>query len=358
MPGEPGYLILSTGDVLEGEWLSKIAESEGEIIFNTTMTGLQDVITDPSYAGQIITFTYPFIGNDSWNEKDFESSTPFMSGLIVKNEPYMDTLASLKQLLDKYNIPALYDIDTRKLTTIIRNNGKVFGQFSREKHHSPMMKITNPDIVKDVSTSKIKHFPPTNIFSERKRIVLIDFGYKRSIVRSLNALGCHVFIVPFNSSFAQISSLYPDGVLLSNGPGNPADLSSLTTIIRKVANQYPTLGIGLGHQLLAMAYGATTSPLPIGHRGSNHPVKEMKTGKVYITTQNHGYAVDEKSIDLSNWIITYRNVNDQSVEGFVHRNKPIMAVQFHPDSDLSSNDSCSIFKDFYRFITNGVKQHA
>lgn len=359
-----GYLVLNTGDVLEGKWLGPLNAVEGEMVFNTAMTGYQEVMTDPSYAGQIVTMTYPLIGNYGFNEFDSESIKPSLSGLIISYpchtpEHYQSTFTIL-EMVKKYQIPTLYGIDTRALTRIIRDKGEVYGKITSDPKDLPQKQSVDQDIVAQVSVTEMKQYKTTMPTSYPKpHVVLMDFGYKHSITNSLLNLGCDVTVVPYNTSVEAIRKIDPDGILLSNGPGNPEDLNHLATNIKEITESFHTLGICLGHQLVALAHGAKTKKLPYGHRGSNHPVKDLLTGKVLITSQNHGYVVDMDSVDEKNWKVSHVNVNDRSVEGLVHHSKHIKTVQFHPEAHPGPIDTHNIFEQFVGEIaTKGAKQHA
>ncbi len=359
-----GYLVLNTGDVLEGQWLGTPKETEGELVFNTAMTGYQEVMTDPSYAGQIVTMTYPLIGNYGWNGIDYESIKPSLKGFIVStpshNPEHYESTNTLVEMLDEHNIPALSHIDTRALTRIIREHGEVYGKITIEPVEKPVFTPVNSNIVSTVSVAEKLTYKTNNPASHpTPHVVVMDFGYKHSIAHSLLELGCDVTVVPYDTSFIEIQSLDPEGVLLSNGPGDPKALAHLSENIKKISESFPTMGICLGHQLVALAHGATTKRLPYGHRGSNHPVKDLQTGKVMITSQNHGYVVDYDSVNMKNWYISHVNVNDKSVEGLKHKTKPLMTVQFHPEAHPGPIDTHHLFVDFIQqFITKGEKQHA
>ncbi|GAA0483216.1 carbamoyl phosphate synthase small subunit [Salinibacillus aidingensis] len=363
MDEHTGYLTLNTGHVFEGKWLYKDDQTEGEMVFNTAMTGYQEVMTDPSYAGQIVTMTYPLIGNYGCNDWDNESWKPSLAGLIIAcpflNPIHEETKHSLQEMVNRHNIPTLYDMDTRALTRIIRKHGEVYGKFTSDPNDFPAMKEIESDIVRKVAIKKSLIVKPENPSSSTQKIAVIDFGYKHSIVETFRKLDCEIHVVPFHVTWEQIKEINPDAVVLSNGPGNPKDLMYLFDNLKPIINHYPTLGICLGQQIIALANGAQTKRLPFGHRGSNHPVKDLTTGKVLITSQNHGYTVDEKSLHKHEWKVTHLNVNDQSVEGMMHRYKPIMSVQFHPEAHPGPMDSFYIFKHFLALThTKGEKQHA
>lgn len=364
MKEETGYLVLNTGDVLEGKWLGPKITKEGEMVFNTAMTGYQEVMTDPSYAGQIVTMTYPLIGNYGLNDLDSESFKPSLSGLIISNpchtpEHYQSTF-SLLDMVKQYEIPTLYDIDTRALTRIIRDKGEVYGKITTNKEDLPQKCSVDKNVVEQVSVSEIVHYKTKkSSLNNPPHVVVMDFGYKHSIANSLLDLGSDVTVVPFDTKLETIKEINPDGVLLSNGPGNPKDLGYLADNIKSISESIPTLGICLGHQLVALAHGAKTKRLPYGHRGSNHPVKDLLTGKVLITSQNHGYVVDMDSVNSEDWQVSHINVNDKSVEGLIHREKQLMTVQFHPEAHPGPIDTHNIFENFInQLISKGEKQHA
>ncbi|WP_130859159.1 carbamoyl phosphate synthase small subunit [Gracilibacillus phocaeensis] len=356
-----GYLVLNTGDVLEGKWIGSPIHTEGELVFNTAMTGYQEVMTDPSYAGQIVTMTYPLIGNYGWNDMDYESIKPSLKGFLVstisQNPEHYESTHTLINMLEEYQIPALAEIDTRALTRIIREHGEVYGKITSYVNDQPAVTEVESNLVSTVSIAE-KVTYHTGL-PEAPHVVVIDFGYKHSIAKSLVKLGCDVTVVPYHTSFIEIQSIDPDGVLLSNGPGDPQALVHLSSNIKQISENFPTMGICLGHQLIALAHGATTKRLPYGHRGSNHPVKDLQTGKVMMTSQNHGYVVDDTTVNIEQWDVSHINVNDQSVEGLKHKTKPLMSVQFHPEAHPGPIDAHHLFVDFIQqYITKGEKQHA
>lgn len=263
-------------------------------------------------------------------------------------------------MLDKHNIPSLSHIDTRALTRIIREHGEVYGKITIDPDEKPVDTSVNPKIVSTVSVTKKEFYKTENPANYPvPHVVVIDFGYKHSIANSLLELGCDVTVVPYDTSYIEIQSLHPDGVMLTNGPGDPKALAYLSDNIKQISESFPTMGICLGHQLVALAHGASTKRLPYGHRGSNHPVKDLQTGKVMITSQNHGYVVDYDSVNMKNWFVSHINVNDKSVEGLKHKALPLMTVQFHPEAHPGPIDTHHLFVDFIQqFITKGEKQHA
>ncbi|MBM7542954.1 carbamoyl phosphate synthase small subunit [Amphibacillus cookii] len=357
-----GYLVLNTGDVLSGKWLSKPFCQEGELVFNTAMTGYQEVITDPSYAGQIVSLTYPLIGNYGCNDQTNESVHTALSGLIIStpcfDPEHYQSHYSLVDFVNRVGVPTLYDVDTRALTKIIREHGEVYGKITSDPNDQPVQISIDPEVVKRVSVKESVYYSPQANPLE-KHVVVFDYGHKQSIVDALLNVGCEVTVVPYDTSYLTIQSLDPDAVIFSNGPGDPASLTAFLPTVKAVAETYPTLGICLGHQLIALAFGGKTSRLPYGHRGSNHPVKDLATGKVMITSQNHGYVVKETTIDQSQWCISHLNVNDQSVEGLRHKTKAIQTVQFHPEAHPGPVDTHYIFADFVESLClKGAKQHA
>ncbi|WP_067837680.1 carbamoyl phosphate synthase small subunit [Amphibacillus sediminis] len=361
MNDQNAYLVLNTGDVLKGKWLSKPIEQEGELVFNTAMTGYQEVMTDPSYAGQIVALTYPLIGNYGCNDLVKESIYTALAGLVIStpcNDPeHYHSDYSLVDFVDRANIPALYDIDTRALTKIIRTYGEVYGKISTKPDDYPKQERVNPLVVETVSVNKMEYYQANGTVNHH--VVVFDYGHKQSIVDALRSVGCDVTIVPFHTTLDTILELDPDAVVFSNGPGDPASLSDYLPTVKAVAEMYPSLGICLGHQLIALAFGAETTRLPYGHRGSNHPVKDLTTGKVMITSQNHGYVVKDSTINQNDWEISHLNVNDQSVEGLKHKFMPIQTIQFHPEAHPGPVDTHYIFEDFIQSLSiKGEKQHA
>lgn len=348
---EQGYLTLETGEVFEGILIGANKDSLGEVVFNTSMTGYQEIITDPSYAGQIITFCYPIIGNYGINAIDDESISPALSGVVIgdlcETPSHYQSINKFSEKLEQAGVPGIAGVDTRLLVKTIRSRGTVKGFLSKAKQADFTTNELQPLWVEKVSTKKIQFFK-----NKGPHVVLIDFGYKKSILNALLEEKCSVTIVPYHTPFEKIKALNPDGVLLSNGPGDPMSLKKWFPELKKITEHYPTLGICLGHQLIALAYGAKTEKLAYGHRGGNHPVKELLTGKVKITAQNHGYVVVDESIDGHIFEVTYRNVNDQSIEGLKHRNYSIQTVQFHPEAHPGPSDTAHILTEFVSQITS------
>ncbi|MBE6183106.1 carbamoyl phosphate synthase small subunit [Heyndrickxia ginsengihumi] len=345
-----GYIILETGEMFEGHFVGEEQDvhTVGEVVFNTSMTGYQEIMTDPSYAGQIIVFCYPLIGNYGVNEEDYESIKVAAHGMItgeICEEPsFYKAESSAISYLQQFNIPCLTGVDTRALVKTIRKHGTVKGLLTTDKTKQ-LPASDNGFYIPKVSTTALK-----TCGEGTKHIVLMDFGYKKSIVDYLLKHQCKVTIVPYNYTCEQIKALQPDGVVLSNGPGDPMQLQQWLPEIKQVSESFPTLGICLGHQLLALANGAKTKKLPFGHRGGNHPVKDIRTGKVFITSQNHGYVVEDESIDETVMKVVFRNVNDGTVEGCIYQNKAIMTVQFHPEAHPGPQDTEYIFTQFLQQV--------
>lgn len=341
-----GFLHLQNGEMHEGNWLTTppAHDISGEIVFFTGMTGYQEVLTDPSYKDQIIVFTYPLIGNYGINENDFESKQPHVAGVIVyeanATADHYEANYTLVDYLQKWNIPMLGHIDTRAVVKKIREQGSMPASLSL-KNNVTTITISEEPKVKEVSTKQ-----PQAFGSGSFHIVLVDFGYKKSIVQSLLQRDCHVTVVPYTTTYEEVKQLNPDGILLSNGPGNPKDVTEQLPEIKKIITHYPTLGICLGHQLVALAFGANTTKLTFGHRGGNHPVCDLQKNKVFMTSQNHSYVVDSASLADTELDVRFINLHDQSVEGLVHKTLPIETVQFHPEANPGPAESAYVFDEF------------
>jgi len=350
-----GYLVLENGDIFTGTLLEGSKVSDGEVVFNTSAFGYEQILTDPSYAGQIVVMTYPLIGNYGVSRRLLEADKPWVKGFIVRGvnsgEHYEKDL-ELKEYLQENNLACLSGIDTRALTRVIRNHGSMGGVItdSLDKIDDIIQRAQSagppPEgYVRQVSRSSIGRMG-----SGDKRIVLVDYGTKKSIVSSLLAMDCEFIVVPADTTAAEILEMKPDGMVLSNGPGDPADCGYAVDTVKELIGKLPILGICLGHQILALAMGATTRKMVFGHRGSNHPVKNMRSGKIYITSQNHGYVVDESSLADKEVDVLFKNLNDSTVEGMIHREFPVMSVQFHPEASPGPNDTGYILDDFVNSI--------
>lgn len=350
-------LALEDGTVFEGRAVGAEGESTGELVFNTSMTGYQEILTDPSYAGQVVTMTYPHIGNYGVNEDDVESRQPFVSGFVMREccfEPSNHLATqSLPEYLKANNIVAIDGVDTRKITRILRDKGALKCAISTKTlDHAALVKkakespdMAGADLVKDVTIQdayEFQHDGPSNY-----DVVAIDFGIKQNILRLLGEAGCKVTVVPSTTSAEDILAKNPDGIFLSNGPGDPSALPYIFPIVQAlIESGKPIFGICLGHQILAHALGGTTYKLKFGHRGGNQPVQYHENGQVEITAQNHGFAVDVKSLDANQVAITHTHLNDKTCSGLAHKSKPIFSVQYHPESSPGPHDSRYLFKRF------------
>jgi carbamoyl-phosphate synthase small subunit len=347
-----GYLHLNNGESFQGHWITKAPTDDikGEIVFFTGMTGYQEVLTDPSYKDQIIVFTYPLIGNYGINEMNFESKKPHVAGVIVyeakQSAFHYEAKHTLVDYLEKWGIPMLGHIDTRAVVKKIRHEGTMPVVLSG----SNVPNVDSFQLLNDQKVSKVTTFQAEHYGDGKQHIVLVDFGTKKSIINSLITRDCKVTVVPYHTSLEDIHLLKPDGILLSNGPGDPKELKGLLPTIKKLISQFPTLGICLGHQLAALALGANTEKLAFGHRGANHPVIDLKTGKVFMSSQNHSYVVDENSLNGTGLTLRFINLHDQSVEGFAHDVYPLQTVQFHPEAHPGPAESEYIFDEFIEIV--------
>jgi len=364
-------LALENGVIFEGEAFGAPSEVFGEVVFNTSMTGYQEILTDPSYAGQIVTMTYPQIGNYGVNKHDLESATPQVAGFVVKE--YFDNYSnfrasgSLGSWLKERGIMGIQGIDTRMLTKIIRTTGAMRGILSAADLDDGRLvakaqesrEMAGWDLATQVSTKKPYQWDEIDTTSfalaphaagrangKRRNVVVFDYGVKRNILRRLTSYGCSLTVVPSSFSAAQVLEMNPDGIFLSNGPGDPAAVGYAIENLKLLIGKKPIFGICLGHQLLGLALGGKTFKLKFGHRGANHPVKNLQTGEIEITSQNHGFAVDPASLDSSAVEITHVNLNDNTNEGLRHREFPVFSVQYHPEASPGPHDSDYLFARF------------
>ena len=346
-------IVLGNGQELYGYGFGADSSRICEIVFNTSMAGYQEIISDPSYTDQAIVMTYPLIGNYGMADEDYETDTPTAGALIVRDyndEPSnFRSTATLSEILEKYDIPGICGIDTRKLARMIRNEGTqniliTDAKTGTEEAADLLGSYMPPhDAVPRVSCSRIRTFDPG---VSRFHVVAIDCGMKKNIIRALNKRGCCVTVVPWDTPAPKISSLAPDGVFISNGPGDPTDVPETINTIHELIGTYPMFGICLGHQIISLAYGAKTYKLKFGHRGGNHPVKDLRTGKIEITSQNHSYAVDIDSLENTGLILTHVNLLDHTAEGVECLNDRVFSVQYHPESAPGPQDSAYLFDRF------------
>ncbi len=346
-------IVLENGKEFYGYGFGADKEAVNELVFNTSMVGYQEIISDPSYTDQMVCMTYPLIGNYGITDEDFETRVPTMGGLIVReyndlpsNFRYTKTLS---EVLDEYGIPAISGVDTRMITRIIRDEG------------SQKILICNADVPYEEALKKVKDYViPTDMVSRvscKKRwysrtpnhkydVVAVDCGIKLNIVRKLNEKGCNVTVVPFNTTAEEILNMNPDGLFLSNGPGNPEDVQPVINVVKELKGKLPIFGICLGHQMISLALGAKTFKMKFGHRGGNHPVMNMETGKIEITSQNHSYAVDAASLAGTELTLTHKNLLDDTAEGVESAENKLFSVQYHPESAPGPQDSAYLFDKF------------
>lgn len=355
-------LALEDGIVFKGSSFGSSGETLGEVVFNTSMAGYQEIITDPSYKGQIVMMTYPLIGNYGINKEDAESRRPFLEGFVVKEYSKIASNWRKEQGLGEYlkenNILAIEGIDTRALTLHIREKGSMKAVLSTQDfdENSLVNKarmsrgLVGLDLVKEVSVPK--RYVYTQIKDAKFKVVVLDCGVKYNILRELLRYKCNVIVLPAQASAKEILAARPDGVLLSNGPGDPAAVDYVVKTVASLIGRVPIFGICLGHQMLALALGGTTYKLKFGHHGANHPVKDLKTGKVYITSQNHGFCVDIDSLSKKDIQLTHVNLNDGTLEGLRHKKLPIFSVQFHPEAAPGPHDAEYLFAEFVKLMKN------
>ena len=371
-------LALEDGSTFHGRAFGANTAATGEVVFNTSMAGYQEILSDPSYAGQIVTMTCPQIGNYGANDADMESARFWARGFVIRelSAAYSSWRAnrSLDQLLKDQGVPGIAEVDTRALTRRLRSHGVMRGVIAHLSHRGPTVDecvarardvapMLGADFVREVSTREPyawsgggewtlgETVPPPLAGGRRLRVVALDYGIKHNILRALCDAGCDVTVLPATALAGDVLALAPDGVFLSNGPGDPAVVTYAIETVRGLLGKRPIFGICLGHQLLAHALGGRTYKLKFGHRGGNHPVKDLETGRVEITAQNHGFAVDAESLDTSAVEITHLNLNDGTVEGLRHRELPVFSVQYHPESSPGPHDARYLFRRFVTAMT-------
>ncbi|OGW86864.1 MAG: carbamoyl phosphate synthase small subunit [Omnitrophica bacterium RIFCSPHIGHO2_02_FULL_46_11] len=370
-------LALEDGLVFEGISFGHEGETYGEVVFNTSLSGYQEILTDPSYKGQIVTMTYPHIGNYGVNEADNESRKPWVEGFVVKElSPMVSNWRSemsLDEYLKKHKVIGIQGIDTRKLVKHLRDEGAKKGIISTVdldvkrlvQKAKNLPSIVGIDLVKEVTTKKAYDFneglleefswPSKALCPPKKHsIVCVDGGIKFNILRKLNQHGFRVKVVPAHTSAKEILKLKPEGVFYSNGPGDPEPVTYLWQSMRELIGKVPIFGICLGHQMLGLALGGKTFKLKFGHRGGNHPVMDLKTKRVEITSQNHGFCVDADSLPKGDIELTHINLNDKTLEGIRHKKYPVFSVQYHPENSPGPHDSDYLFNRFYAMVDHGV----
>ncbi len=356
-------LVLEDGTAYEGDTFGTEADAYGEVVFNTSMTGYQEMLTDPSYAGQIVVPTYPLIGNYGINSEDSESNKIQVRGFVVREEcldpnHYLSE-KTIDEFLKDYHTPGIRGVDTRAITRKLRSAGVMMGIITSDKTPNEALNqlLTLPDYgsvdyVREVSTEAPYHWPPDPKERASKalhKIIVLDFGLKYNILRILSRLSCSVTAVPCTTPADEILKLEPDGILLSPGPGDPDLLDNVTETVKRLIGKKPMMGICLGSQLISRAFGAKTFKLKFGHRGSNHPVKDLADGRVYITAQNHGYATDPDTLK-DNLEVSHLNLNDGTVEGLRHKELPIFSIQYHSEASPGPLDNTYLFTKFLKML--------
>ena len=370
-------LALEDGRIFRGKGFGAPAERAGEVVFNTALTGYQEIFTDPSYAGQIVVLTNPQIGNYGTTPLDDESTHPYIEGLVTREfSPVSSNWRSTQvtdEYLEKYNVPVIADVDTRAIVRHLRANGVMRGVLSTQSTDADALvakarsirKMDGTDLASVVTTRQVYEFSdkdprnetgdpllPQSLGSGSKQmhVVAYDFGIKQNILRMLTRENCRVTVVPAHTPAADVLAMNPDGVFFSNGPGDPEPLEYAQKNVQELAGKAPMFGICLGHQIFGLALGGKTYKLKFGHHGANHPIKNLETGKVEITSQNHNYAVDPDTLDASKVEVTHVNLNDQTVAGLKHKDLPMFSVQYHPEASPGPHDSHYLFKDFRRMM--------
>ncbi len=350
-----GLLELADGRQFAGRWLGEPPRGRvvGEVVFNTALTGYQEICTDPSYAGQIVVLTYPLIGSYGAAPAWCESAAPALRGLVVHQAEvasHGDAAMELRDYLGAHGVPVLAEVDTRALTRCLRDRGTEVGVLHAG---DPLADAVRREVVQGFSLAGIVDSVSTQasyvVPGDGPTVAVVDYGLKRGIVDELSRRGFRVVVLPSTARVDDLRALHADGVVLSNGPGDPQDLAGRLDLVREAVEHYPTLGICLGHQLVALAAGGRTFPLKFGHHGSNHPVRDEATGQVDITSHNHGYAVDGASLPRE-YRVRFTNLNDHTIEGLAHVRRPVITVQHHPEAGPGPHDAARIFDEFATYV--------
>ena len=352
-----GYLILENGARFEGELLGE-AEGLGEVVFNTGMTGYQECFTDPSYEGQILTLTYPLIGNYGANDDFMQNRKPAAAGYVVDQLCFHPSNWECKEpisdFIERYHVPCLYHVDTRAVTRTLRSQGVMKGVIvSAEKSETDIQALLAAPLHHD-QVERVTTEAPYTYGNGKYKVSLLDCGLKKNILVSMAKNDCTIHVFPSHTSAETLLADNPDGIFLSPGPGDPKDLGYVVETVKQLIGKRPIFGICMGLQVLSLALGATTFKLPFGHRGANHPVKDLATGRVYITSQNHGYAVSDENLPEC-MEVTHRSVNDGTIEGFRHKTLPIRAVQYHPEAAPGPTDNFYLFTEFRQAMEEFAK---
>ena len=353
-------LVLEDGAEYLGFGFGGKVDSVCEVVFDTSMVGYQEVVSDPSYTSQMVVMTYPLIGNYGIVEDDFESKNPTIGGLIVRDYNDMPSnfryTKTLSEVLEENNIPGIYGVDTRKLARFIREKGSMRGIITD-------ISVSSEEAVKIIESTPIPHDSVAKISCKKRwyartsnhkfNVVVIDCGIKLNIIEKLKERGCNVTVVPYNTTAEEIEFMNPDGVFISNGPGSPEDVPEIVETVKKLIGKYPIFGVCLGHQIINLAYGAKVYKLKFGHRGSNHPVKNLMTGKIDVVCQNHGYAVDEKSLEKTKLTLTHTNILDGTVEGTACPADKVYSVQYLPEKQPGPNPVKCLYDQFVDIMEGG-----
>ncbi len=353
-------IVLENGREFYGYGFGASKETINELVFNTSVVGYQEIMSDRTYTGQMVVMTYPLIGNYGMADEDYETKTPSIGGMIVRE--YNDTPSNfrytktLNEVFEEYNIPGIWGVDTRAITRIIRDEGtqKVILTDAETPTAEALEKLRRYELPRNlVETVSCKKRWMSRVPNHTYDVVAVDCGIKTNIVRQLNREGCNVTVVPFNSTVEEIMAFRPDGILISNGPGNPEDVQPVVELVKELRGKLPIFGVGIGHQIVALAYGAKSRKMKFGHRGCNQPVKNLETGRIDITNQNHGYVIDLDSLAATDLELTHVNVIDGTVEGVECKRDMVFTMQYHPENAAGLPSSNDLFKKF----TKKMEEH-